>query len=404
MSTTTPPRCPFEHIQNPALEAEQIAETTELTVKLLDKRYPPPKQILRGVHPKSHGCVKATFTINADIPSDLQVGLFAEPGKQFDACIRFSNAAALVGPDTTEIDPVTKKEVVEHGSRGMAIKVLDVGSEVLIDDNGAHNQDFLMINQPVFAFANTENYLRLDRVLDRDNDVAAGFFAPLQLQNPNISEEQRRAILAYMEAEDISEEEIKRIAKSFNIIKNDIQVTDVGNPLGIPYFSAAPFLFGPDQVMKFSAQPCVQVPPEKSPPKTRPDNYLRDALIETMNGNEDLHFDFMLQVRGGRDDFGPDNDLIENASSLWEDDFVKVAKITISRPQPEVNSEENQAHCEKLAFTPWHSLVEHQPIGSINRLRKSVYQASAEHRLTQAPEPMPFFIRLLEKIFKTLFG
>ena len=65
----------------------------------------------------------------------------------------------------------------------MAIKVLDVGGEVLIDDNGAHNQDFLMINQPVFAFANTEDYLRLDRVLDRDNDVAAGFFA-LQLQNP----------------------------------------------------------------------------------------------------------------------------------------------------------------------------------------------------------------------------
>lgn len=404
MSTTTPSRCPFEYIQNPDLEAEQIAETTDLTVKLLDKRYPPPKQILRGVHPKSHGCVKATFTINPDIPSDLQVGLFAEPGKQFDAFIRFSNAAALVGPDTTEIDPVTKNEVEEHGSRGMAIKVLDVGGEVLIDDNGAHNQDFLMINQPVFAFANTEDYLRLDRVLDRDNDVAAGFFAPLQLQNPNITEEQRRGILAYMEAEDISEEDIKRIAKSFNIIKNDIQVTDVGNPLGIQYFSAAPFLFGPNRVMKFSAQPCAQVPPEKSPPKPRPDNYLRDALTETMNGNEDLQFDFMLQVRGERDDFGPDNELIENASSLWEDEFVKVAKITISRPQPEVDSEENRAHCEKLAFTPWHSLVEHQPIGSINRLRKSVYQASSEHRLTQAPEPMPFFIRLLEKLFKSLFG
>ncbi|MBE0437611.1 MAG: hypothetical protein IBX56_17630 [Methylomicrobium sp.] len=87
-------------------------------------RYPPPKQIHRGVHPKSHGCVKATFTINADIPP---VGLFAEPGKQFDAVIRFSNASVLVGPDTTEIDPATQKEVEEHGSRGMAIKVFNVG-------------------------------------------------------------------------------------------------------------------------------------------------------------------------------------------------------------------------------------------------------------------------------------
>ena len=407
MSQTNTSRCPFEHIQNPDQEAEQIAETANLTVKLLDKRYPPPEQILRGVHPKSHGCVKATFTINPDIAPEFQVGLFAEPGKLFDAFIRFSNAAALVGPDTTEIDPITKKEIEEHGSRGMAIKVLNVGGEVLIEDNGAHNQDFLMINQPVFAFANTEDYLRLDRVLYRDNDVAAGFFAPLQLQNPQITEEQRRAIQAYIEAEDISPEDIQRIGKSFHIIKDIIQKTDIGNPLGIQYFSAAPFLFGPDRVMKFSAKPCVEVPPEKSPHKPRPENYLRDALTETINRNEPLHFDFMLQVRHEGEDFGIDNESIENASSEWNETdfpFIKVAKITIPAPQAEVDSEENKAHCEKLAFTPWHSLVEHQPIGSINRLRKSVYQASAEHRLEPQPEPMPFVVQLLEKLFKSLFG
>lgn len=396
MSTKT---CPFEHIENPELEAKQIAETTELTVKLLDKRYPPPKQILRGVHPKSHGCVKATFTINPDLTPEFQVGLFAEAGKQFEAVIRFSNAAAVVGPDTAEfIDPVTKKEVEEHGSRGIAIKVLDVGGEVLIDDNGAHNQDFLMINQPVFAFANTEDYLRLDRVLDRDNDVAAGFFAPLQLKNPALTEEQKRAILAYMEAENISEDDVQRIGASFHIIKNTIQTTDVGNPLGIQYFSAAPFLFGADRVMKFSVKPLAEVPPVHSPSRPRPENYLCDALTETMNKNEALHFDFMLQVRSEGEDLG-----IENASSLWDEKiykFVSVAKITIPAPQPEVDSEEHKAHCEKLAFTPWHSLVEHQPIGSINRLRKSVYQASAEHRL----ERKDSFVQLLEKLFKFLFG
>lgn len=399
MSQTNTPRCPFEHIQDPDLEAKQIAEISELTVKLLDKRYPSPTQILRGVHPKSHGCVKATFTVNPDIVPEFQVGLFAEPGKQFDAFIRFSNAAALIGPDTIEIDPVTNKEVEEHGSRGMAIKVLDVGGEVLSDDNGAHNQDFLMINQPVFAFANAEDYLRLDRVLDRDNDVAAGFFAPLQLQNPNITEEQKRRILAYIEAEDISEEDIKRIARSFNIIKNEIQATDIGNPLGVQYFSAAPFLFGPDRVMKFSAVPFTEVPPVHSPTKPRPENYLREALIETMGQNEELHFDFMLQVRSDGEDLG-----IEDATSKWDErdyPFINVAKITIPRPQSEIDFEENKAHCEKLAFTPWHSLVEHQPIGSINRLRKSVYQASAAHRLKQ---PESGEGGLLGKILKFFFG
>ena len=36
----------------------------------------------------------------------------------------------------------------------MAVKVLDVGGEVLAKDHEACNQDFLMINQPKFAFAN----------------------------------------------------------------------------------------------------------------------------------------------------------------------------------------------------------------------------------------------------------
>ena len=97
MSTTNTSKCPFEHIQNPDQEADQIAEITDLTVKLLDKRYPPPKQILRGVHPKSHGCVKATFTIDPDIAPEYQVGLFAEPGKQFDAIYPFFQCGSGCG-------------------------------------------------------------------------------------------------------------------------------------------------------------------------------------------------------------------------------------------------------------------------------------------------------------------
>ncbi|MGZ8165453.1 MAG: catalase family protein [Methylobacter sp.] len=391
MPQTNTSRCPFEHIENPELEAEQIRETTDLTVKLLDKRYPSPAEILRGVHAKSHGCVKAEFQINPDIDPELQVGLFAEPGKKFAAFIRFSNANVLVAPD---IDKDGK-----HGSRGMAIKVLDVGGEILIDDNGARNQDFLMINQPVFAFANTEDYLRLNRILDQHDDKPAGFFAPLQLQNPDITEDEKRHILDYMEAENISEDDLGRMAETARIFK-EIQSTPVANALGVQYFSAAPFLFGPDRVMKFSAKPCAEIPPTEIL-GIPTDNYLRDVLTETMNKNEAIQFDFMIQVRSDNRDLG-----IENASSLWDEDrypFVKVAKIIIPAPQAQVNSDENKAHCEKLAFSPWHSLPEHQPIGSINRLRKSVYQASAEHRLEER-EQLPLPVRWLEKLFKFLFG
>ena len=388
MAQTNPPACPFEHIANPEQEAFQIAETTDITVKLLDKRYPPPEQILRGVHPKSHGCVKAKFIINEDIEPDLQVGLFAEPGKEFDAHIRFSNAAALVGPD---VDAQGK-----HGSRGMAIKVFDVGGEVLTEDNGAHNQDFLMINQPMFAFANSEDYLRLDRVLLKNNDNPEAFFAPLKLNDPVLNEEQKQHILAYMTAEDIAEDDVQRILNTFKIIQQ-IQSTAVANPLDIQYFSAAPFLYGPDRVMKFSVKPRHENRHSQLPENPSGD-YLRGALTETMTQADPIEFDFMVQVRDDDRDMG-----IENASSIWEESdypFISVAKILIPTPQTDIISEENKAYCEGLAFTPWHSLVEHQPIGSINRLRRSVYQASAEHRLQSKDS----FVAFLEKFFKTIFG
>ncbi|MDH3914498.1 MAG: hypothetical protein OEU09_24750, partial [Rhodospirillales bacterium] len=57
-----------------------------------------------------------------------------------------------------------------------------------------------------------------------------------------------------------------------------------------------------------------------------------------------------------------------------------VAKITIPAPQKNIDGPQQVERCEALAFTPWHSLADHQPLGSINRLRKAVYLASEAHR------------------------
>jgi len=80
-------------------EKRLIAEIAADTVTLQDRRYPKPKTVLRGVHPKSHGCLKGTVTINPDVPEPLQVGLFADPGKCYKAVVRSSNAAATVACD-----------------------------------------------------------------------------------------------------------------------------------------------------------------------------------------------------------------------------------------------------------------------------------------------------------------
>jgi hypothetical protein len=36
-------------------------------------------RMLRDVHSKGHGCVKAKFTVRPDLPEELRVGVFREP-------------------------------------------------------------------------------------------------------------------------------------------------------------------------------------------------------------------------------------------------------------------------------------------------------------------------------------
>ncbi len=355
MAKTSQPTDPLK-IPNAKKEAKQIQELAQLMVTLLDKRYTAKKKpVLRGVHPKSHGCVKAIFEVRHDIDKELQQGLFKTPGRRFEALIRYSNAAAVLGPD------ISKEG--KHGSRGMAIKVLDVDGRVLLDDDGQKNQDFLMINSPAFAFANVKDYLRLNQILLKFNDKADAFFAPLDPRLPPV--------------EGLTANDIKRIAATFAIASKS-RATPVANPLEIQYFGAAPFLFGKDHVMRFAAQPWggekPQIPPNK-PSAT----YLRKAVTKTMRGKDPICFDFMIQVRRV-DEKGLN---IEDATKHWDDEkfpFVNVATIVIPAPQMEIDSRKAEAECERLVFTPWHSLAAHKPLGGINRLRKAIYIASAEHR------------------------
>lgn len=341
---------PFEDIPDPAEETGRIDELTGLTTELQDMRYPDPARVLRGVHPKSHGCVKASFEVRQDIAEHLQVGIFANPGKQYRAWIRFSNAAVRVEHDLKD---------GKHGSRGMAVKVFDVEGDVLLEDGGRRNQDFLMINQPAFAFANAEDYLRLNRTIRENNDDPTNFFAPLKVDVPGVSDAQKA-----------------RILRTAGLIKQ-LQSVPVANPLEVRYFGAAPFLFGPDRVMRFSAEPWGGEKPQVMP-EDASENYLHDALVETLRGRQDINFDFKVQVRGAGENLD-----IEDASTVWDEaetPYVNVARITIPAPQRRIDGPKRVERCENLVFTPWHSLADHQPLGSINRLRRAVYIASEGHR------------------------
>lgn len=352
MNEDTTVKCPFEHASSE--ENNHINELDEITVALINKRYPDGVNKLRAVHPKSHGCIEAKFKVNEDLNTEYRVGLFSDPGKEFKAKVRYSNAAPKVEPDIVD---------GQHGSRGMAIKILNVGGEVILQDNQAHNQDFLMINQSRFAFANSEDYLVLNKVLLNHNDNPLPYFEGLEAL----------LIKAAKAPHELTQLEQHKI-ETAKIIKQ-IKSTPVAHPLQVQYFGAAPFLFGANKVMRFTVKPISNK--DSKLPENPKDNYLREALHDTMKEGQDIAFSFQIQLRKCSDDLG-----IENAQSEWDESkfpFEEVAQITIPNPQ-ETLSEENIIPCEKLAFNPWHSLIEHRPIGSINRLRKSVYLSSSFQR------------------------
>lgn len=355
------------HLGNSS-ERQQIDEIVDLTATLLKKRYSDTGQkVLRGVHPKAHGCVDATFQINEDIPTDLQVGLFSTPGKKYQARIRYSNATALVEND---VDVSAESKKATNKSRGMAVKVLDIepGGDFLQEDCGARNQDFLMINTPSFAFAKVSDYLLLNQILVKDSDDIRRFFAPLA-------------------GGDFTKEQQTIAAQTFKIVQQ-INAIPVADPLESSYFGAAPFSFGDKKVMRFTAKPRVATNPQELPTDPSP-NYLKEALIERMKQSQPVVFDFMLQVREKNED----DLMMENATQHWDETkypFVKVAVITIAAPQTNITTDEYQTACENLVFNPWHALAAHEPLGGINRLRKAVYNKSAETRLEDTPPTCPF--------------
>ena len=350
----------------PADEARQIQHIVDLTIGQLQMRYPGDKPVLRGVHSKSHGCVHAMFEVLPDVAEKFRHGVFSVPRGKFAALVRFSNAATLVTPDSK-----TGPNGVEHGSRGMAIKLLGVEGQSLGHVNGGLTQDFLMINQPAFAFANVEDYEVLSRVLVDHKDDPRPFFAERlpTAGGPPPTPSQLRALETAGLIARIRSASVSATPPAFQ--------APPASPVDNDYFSAAPFMLGPDQVMRFRVRPgnTHMAEPDVSDP-----NYLRTALVRRLKDEclGDVVFDFDVQIRPASE-IEPDRD-IENASHQWPESipFTPVARLTI--PLQEFDTVEFNEKCEKLVFTPWHGLEAHKPLGGINRLRRAVYEASAMFR------------------------
>jgi len=310
-------------------EAAHIKEISDLFTGMSERKYPPGvRPMRRDAHTKAHGCVKADFTVPAQVPERARVGLFKEPSSH-QTWIRFSNAFSSIESDG-KIDV-----------RGMAIKVMGVEGEKLLDSEKLEKtQDFLLINTNVFFSPNTEEYVKFTREYVKNESTLGYVLWPTRW---------RQARILYRAGR-----------------------TPIDNPLTSRFWSSVPYKLG-DAAVKYSVRPCGgTVPAGKS--GSSPDS-LREAMAATLRSS-DACLEFMVQFQADAVKMP-----VEDPSIEWDETaspFIPVATIKI--PKQTFDSQDQMAYCEALSFTPWHSLPEHRPIGGVNRIRKFVYERASTLR------------------------
>ena len=294
---------------------------------------PAQRPALRDAHPKAHGCLRAEFQVEKDLPPHLAQGVFV-PGRKYPALIRFSNG------DADPMRPDAKPD-----ARGMAIKLLAVpGDKILPDERDAETQDFIMINHPAFFIDDAARYLALHRIASTNKVVKLARVA---------------WVLGW---------------KGFLIMLKNTS-SKIASPLETRYWSMTPIRLGDPphkQAIKYAARPCL--PATTTIPSQPSRDFLRETMIKQLSAGE-ARFDFEVQPRTSS------AMSVENSMVEWNEvdaPFVKVATITI--PQQQFATPERDRFGENLSFTPWHALPQHRPLGAVNRMRRVIYQEISKLR------------------------
>jgi catalase len=329
-------------------DSRAIREIAEILVRTVRRDYPPGTLARRDAHPKHHGCVRAEFRIDQDVPADLRHGIFADV-RAFPAWIRFSNGSPRAQPDS------------RRDQRGMAIKLMEVpGPKVLEDERDAPTQDFVLANYPRFFIKSISDYVEFARAAAKQPPFRVlGFFLGW---NP-----------------------IRWKLHELGALVSSLQHAD--SPLAMRYWSQTPYRLGPHAV-KYSARP-IASPADASQHvvnRTRADNFLRQAMIDHLK-RQPAVFEFLIQRQADQTSTPIDDSTVEWPETIAP--FRRVATITI--PVQQFDSPEQLAFAEHISYTPWHTLPVHEPLGEINRTRRVAYQTISRlrHEMNGVPRREP---------------
>lgn len=319
--------------------AAQMRKINEITAKDYS-------HAVRSVHAKSHGLLHGELRVVDGLPASLAQGLFARAGS-YEVVMRLSTNPGDVLDDSVSVP------------RGLALKVIGVAGERLPGSEGATTQDFVMANAPAFGAANPKAFLTTLKPLAATTDIPQAL---------------KKAASAALRGVETVIEKLGGESPTVKFLGGHPQT----HILGETFYSQAPLLYG-DFIAKLAVAP---VSPELKALtgaaldlRGKP-NGLREAVVAFFekNGGE---WELRAQLCTDREAMP-----IEDPSVIWPEDkspYVAVARIA-APPQTAWSEARAGAIDDGLAFSPWHGLAAHRPLGGIMRSRRPSYEMSARFR------------------------
>lgn len=289
--------------------------------------------LLRMMHAKTVGGVtNASLMVDRALPAELAVEHF-QAGALLPVVIRWSNASGV--PQTDAAPDV----------RGIALRIS-------LPRGAGH--DLLLANFPTSLARDAEQFLELAM-----STVGT-----------------REALLATL-ADRLGVAESQRIA---NGLKACLKLC--ASLACETFWSGSAYLWGKSPA-RFALHP---VAPQLE--RARAFSISRDALggeLAARLAADDLCYRLAVQPY-----VDEERTPIEDAAVDWDESISPPTEIaTLTIPRQDVLGPEGQAALrlvDGLAFDPWNAPADFRPLGSLNRLRRLAYAASARGRLAGRPE------------------
>ncbi len=284
----------------------------------------------RALHRKQLTAARGRLEVLSGLPDFARQGLFATPAK-FELWVRLSNGGLDRAPDH------------RPDIRGFAIRVFGVQGDSALGNGAAKSQDFTLINQEVFGFPKSGEFVDFVAAAAKGNS----------------------ALLKYL---------LQRYGLFGGPARLLKMLKTVGKPFGgfatETLYSAVPMACGAFAVR-------VRLLPATSNGTATPGaNADWGADFAARLARQDLQWDLQLQPFVS-EALTP----IEDASVNWSSPYSTVARLTLPR-QDSTSSEAVQllSEVEASAFDPWQALAAHRPLGDVQRARKVVYFESQRGR------------------------